>query len=93
MCTFVRSVVSCEAGKFSAQTDRSRIVNGKGFSERIPVCQPCPLGTYAQEIGSSTCQSCPKYHSTLTTGASSTSDCIRKFEDSKLFCVVFTFLL
>ena len=50
MCTFVFSVVSCEPGKFSAQTDRSRIVNGKGFSERIPVCQPCPPGTYAQKL-------------------------------------------
>ena len=70
--------VSCEYGKFATQMDHSRIVNGKAFSESISVCEPCPLGTLAENIGSSTCQQCPKYHTTQVTGAASKDECIRE---------------
>ena len=87
--------MSCEPGRFSGQTDRSRIVNGKGFSEKIPVCQPCPLNTYAEDIGSSVCQQCPKYHTTDMMGSSSIDDCIREFltdPSSFLLCQFLTYM-
>ena len=70
--------MSCEAGKVPSVAGNSRIVNGKSFFSRIPVCQSCPIGTYAEDIGSTTCQPCPKYHTTLTIGTPSLNDCIRK---------------
>ena len=83
--------MSCEPGRFSGQTDRSRIVNGKGFSEKVPVCQPCPLDTYAEKIGSSACSQCPKYHTTEMTGSSSISDCIREFNTIFIIDALMTF--
>ena len=77
-CIWFITTVSCERGAFSTETERSRIVNGLGFSENIPVCELCPLETYTDEIGSTTCLPCPKYHSTVSTGASSVSECLRK---------------
>ena len=78
-CIWFIPTVSCERGAFSTETERSRIVNGLGFSENIPVCELCPLETYTDEIGSTTCLPCPKYHSTVSTGASSVSECLRKY--------------
>ena len=85
VCVWFIPTVSCERGAFSTETERSRIVNGMGFSENIPVCELCPLETYADEIGSTTCLPCPKYHSTVSTGASSVYECLRKYT-----CAVFT---
>ena len=78
-CIWFIPTVSCERGAFSIETERSRIVNGLGFTEDIPVCELCPLETYADEIGSTTCLPCPKYHSTVSTGASSVYECLRKY--------------
>ena len=70
--------MSCERGHFSSETERSRIVNGVGFSENVPVCERCPLDTYADVVGSSSCSQCPKYHTTTLTGASSLNECLRE---------------
>ncbi|CAI8020963.1 hypothetical protein GBAR_LOCUS12482, partial [Geodia barretti] len=68
--------LSCERGHFSSETERSRIVNGVSFSESVPVCERCPLDTYADALGSTTCSQCPKYHTTSLPGASSVNDCL-----------------
>ena len=71
--------VSCEKGHFSSETDRSRVVNGVGFSETVPVCEVCPLNSYADTVGSPVCSQCPKYHTTSFTGATSLQDCSCEF--------------
>jgi hypothetical protein len=68
--------LSCERGHFSSEIERSRIVNGVSFSESVPVCERCPLDTYADSLGSITCSQCPKYHTTSLPGASSVNDCL-----------------
>ena len=73
--------VSCERGRVSVETELSRIVNGVGYSENVPVCQACPLDTYSDTLGSPACLSCPKYHTTDSTGATSIHDCLRKSTD------------
>ena len=75
-------LVGCEPGKYSEVIERSRIVLEEGTTERLSVCEPCPVGTFADEIGSSVCKECPKYHTTLTTGAASVKDCIGTFDRS-----------
>ena len=70
--------MSCERGHFSSETERSRIVNGVSFSESVPVCERCPLDTYADTLGSTTCSQCLKYHTTSLPGASSVDDCLRE---------------
>ena len=65
-------------GKVPSVAESSRIVNGKSFFSRLPVCQLCPIGSYAKDIGSTICQPCPKYHTTLTTGTPSRNSCICK---------------
>ena len=74
--------MSCEQGQFSTEAERSRIANGVGFSENVPVCEVCPLETYAHELGSTECLSCPKYHSTLSTGAASAEECLREYNET-----------
>ena len=76
--------MSCERGQFSTEMERSRIVNGIGFSENVPVCEACPLETYADKLGSVECLPCPKYHTTkyhttLSTGATSVEECLREY--------------
>ena len=71
--------MSCERGQFSTEMERSRIVNGIGFSENVPVCEACPLETYADKLGSVECLPCPKYHTTLSTGATSIGECLREY--------------
>jgi len=71
--------VACEPGKIPALVEISRIILEEGITEKVPVCQPCPPGTYTDEIGSGTCKQCPKYHTTETSGASSRDSCIRRF--------------
>ena len=71
--------VSCEKGYFSSETDRSRVVNGVGFSETVPVFEVCPLNSYADTVGSPVCSHCPRYHTTSFTGATSLQDCSREF--------------
>ena len=71
--------MSCERGHFSTEMERSRIVNGIGFSENVPVCEACPLETYADKLGSVECLPCPKYHTTLSTGATSVGECLREY--------------
>ena len=73
------STVSCERGQFSSETERSRIVNGVSFSENVPICKVCPRETYVDELGSIDCQTCPKYHGTLSTGAVSIEECLREY--------------
>ncbi|XXQ34653.1 Tyrosine-protein kinase ephrin type A/B receptor-like domain-containing protein [Plasmodiophora brassicae] len=51
----------CPAGRFSA--------NGTGR------CQPCPVGTYADGRGLSSCALCPYLSTTLAPGATSVSEC------------------
>lgn len=75
--------VSCEKGQFTTERELNRIANGVGLSENVPVCEVCPLDTYADELGSSVCTACPKYHKTTSTGANSIEECLRKFK-SKL---------
>ena len=70
--------VSCERGQFSSETDRSRVMNGVGFSETVPVCEVCPLDSYSDSLGSPVCSQCPKYHTTSFTGATSVDDCLRE---------------
>ena len=70
--------VGCEPGTYSEVTERSRISIGESLIERMSVCEPCSIGTYADEIGTSVCKDCPKYHTTLASGVSSVEDCIRK---------------
>ena len=84
--------MSCEKGRFSTETEVSRIVNGVGYSQNVPVCQVCPLDTYTDQMGSSVCLSCPKYHTTTFTGATSIEDCLRKATtilDLKPICHIF----
>ena len=81
MCSLVLScnsllLVGCEPGTFSEVIERSRIIIEEAATEKLSICEPCPIGTYADEIGSSVCKECPKYHTTLTTGAASIEDCI-----------------
>ena len=71
--------MSCERGQFSTEMEQSRIVNGIGFSENVPVCEACPLETYADKLGSVECLPCPKYHTTLSTGATSVEECLREY--------------
>ena len=54
-------------------------MNGVGFSETVPVCEVCPLNSYADTVGSPVCSQCPKYHTTSFTGATSLQDCSREF--------------
>lgn len=68
--------MSCEGGQFSNQIELSRIVNGVGFSENVPVCESCPLDTYAEGLGNEACLACPKYHSTNSTGAKFSEECV-----------------
>ena len=68
--------VSCELGTFSTEIELSRIANGVGLSENVPVCDVCPLDTYAEDLGSTICSPCPKYHSTLSTATTSSNECI-----------------
>ena len=72
------TAVSCERGQFSTETEHSQIVNGVGISENVPICQSCPMDTYADELGRSVCLPCPKYHSTISTGATTAKECLRK---------------
>ena len=44
------------------------------------VCKICPAGQYNSVKWSTFCQNCPDGSSTRNPGASSASDCIRKFE-------------
>ena len=80
--------VSCERGMFSSEAELSRIVNGVGYSEIVPVCQPCPLDTYTDQLGTSVCLPCPKYHSTTSTGATSIQDCLGKYHAIHWWCVL-----
>ncbi|XP_061164195.1 sushi, von Willebrand factor type A, EGF and pentraxin domain-containing protein 1-like [Saccostrea echinata] len=38
-------------------------------------CSPCPLGSYAEEYGTSVCTSCPPSQTTLVQGSSEATDC------------------
>ena len=76
-------------GKVPSVAESSRIVNGKSFFSRLPVCQPCPIGTYAEDIGSTICQPCPNYHTTLTTGTPSLNGCIRKLMTTQVKFFIF----
>ena len=71
--------MSCEKGYISTEIERSRIANGVGFTENIPVCEMCPPNTYADELGSIACLQCPRYHTTTSNGATSIEDCIGKY--------------
>ena len=71
--------MSCEKGKYSTETEHSRIVNGVGYIEIIPVCVVCPQDTYADTLGSTDCVSCPKYHRTSSVGTTSSKECLGEY--------------
>ncbi|XXQ37357.1 Tyrosine-protein kinase ephrin type A/B receptor-like domain-containing protein [Plasmodiophora brassicae] len=46
------------------------------FSANGSACVPCPMGTFADAPGMSSCQPCPYLSTTLHTGSRSLSDCL-----------------
>ena len=56
-------------------TEGVRVFNGRGYRERYSTCQACPIGTFSDEIGASSCHQCPIFHRTRFQGSSSGKDC------------------
>ena len=78
---FYMSTVSCFAGRYPAMTEGVRVFNGRSYKERYPTCQECPVGTFSDEIGMSSCRQCPIHHQTRFQGSSSKVDCFSKLVD------------
>ena len=68
-------IVSCAPGQYQATTEAVRVFDGESYKERYPVCRACPVGMFADQVGSSRCSSCPEYHQTRATGSTSAQNC------------------
>ena len=72
------SPVGCEHGSYQSTTERTRVFDGQGVSERFPWCRPCPVGSYEDRVGSTGCTPCPEFHRTNSPGAKSVDECFSK---------------
>ena len=68
-------LVSCEPGSYSVYSERTRVFNGEGLTERVPECIPCPIGSYEPRVGSDECITCPEFRTTSSQGATSREQC------------------
>lgn len=61
---------------------------GEQGNEALGGCEPCPEGTYKEEVGVGKCQSCGDKFTTMTDGASNkTRDCVRKCDVGKEYTI------
>ena len=59
-------------------TKSRSIEAGSLLQESVPQCSLCPLGYFQPAVGSLQCIQCPRYHSTVATGAKSPDQCLGK---------------
>ena len=76
--------MSCGKGKHQAITEAARVFNGESYREKYQVCQLCPLNSYSESVGLSSCRSCPQHHRTSLIGSTSFNDCISKTNSPKM---------
>ena len=74
----ITPVVSCAPGSYNGlpQISMTDIGDGQYIEEVMPQCTQCPLSTYQANKGSTECERCPEYTSTLSGGTSSLNQCI-----------------
>ena len=65
---------SCSPGKYAINTGCLNCPVGK-YSDGLIPCIPCPAGTFNENEGSSSCESCPGGQSTARINSNASADC------------------
>ena len=63
------------AGTTSAQSLASCVCNA-GYFGQAQICSPCPLGTYSDQPGASSCKQCAPFSNTTARGNSKQDQCL-----------------
>ena len=71
-------IVGCPRGTYQTVRTGERVFNGEGIKEQYPVCQPCPVSSYQDQVASVDCKICPEYYQTRGPGSTSSEDCYGK---------------
>ena len=76
------STEHCAPGSYNGppKITMTDVGGGQFIQEAMAQCLECPMGTYQHVKGSTECVQCPRYTSTLSSGADSASDCIGERE-------------
>ena len=53
-----------------------------------PICQKCPVGFFQDAEGMTECEPCPEFHSTLQSGATELTQCLRKLQVFFYECIL-----
>ena len=69
------STVGCPRGTYQTIGGGERVFNGEGIKEVYPVCQPCPVSSYQDQVASVDCKLCPEYYQTKGPGSTTSDDC------------------
>lgn len=95
MLYIIYLLVACSPGSYGSTLVSSFLESGNGdyIEELTSQCNKCPLGTYQENGGQSSCVSCPSGHTTVDMGSIEQSNCQGKMLYYYCCCCCFVFVV